>query len=250
MPDCRWIVIHQFLTGIEVRNPVPAYEKLGISLHYKYERLIRVEHELQCDDSLEPHEVVSSSHEHLKLFWELLRYRRGISLPSLSSHATKVEPVTNLPAEGTGFIGVPVSVVLVSSILMPDPEVFSEARSRLLAWLRLANDALDSSDINAIRNYYMIWEDSHPGWKTKHGPTEATNLKLTRDFVSHGEELGYEEVLAFIQRNLEPDTKQFDPTDRAQQRFVSSQRKSARSLIEEELDRVVRDSAKDTHPHG
>ena len=124
---------------------------------------------------------------------------------------------------------------------MPDPKVFSHVPARLLAWLRLANDASGSNDpVDAIRDYYMIWEDMHPAWKIQDGPAEATDLKLTRDFVSHGGKLKNKDVLDFVERNLGRRIEQFDPTDRAQQQFVSSQRKSARDLIEAELDKLLR----------
>mgnify|MGYP007084712070 CR=1 FL=1 len=95
---------------------------------------------------------------------------------------------------------------------MPDPKVFSHVPARLPAWLRLANDASDSNDpVDAIRDYYMIWEDLHPAWKIQDGPAEATDLKLTRDFVSHGGKLKNKDVLDFVERNLEDESNSLIP---------------------------------------
>lgn len=236
----RWKVVHRFSVGIDVQNIVMAYQDMAVSLHYDGNKLTRIEHELDCEDGLEPSQVINTSRHRLKLFLELLRYRRGISLPDISSAAEKLQLVNGTPLVGTGFVDVAVSVSICSSIVMPDPKVFSDAPARLLVWLRLANDASNSSDAAyAIRNYHMIWEDLHPAWEYKDGPTEATELKLVRDFVSHGKKLKNKDVLDLAERNLGRRIEQFDPTDRAQQQFVSSQRKSARNLIESELDKLL-----------
>lgn len=235
----QWKVIHQFLAGVEVQNPIPAYQNLVVSLHYEDNKLKLIEHELDCDDNLEPYQVVITSQERLKLFWELLRYRWGVSLPDIYSVAQKVEPANGSPAKSTGFVNIAATALICSSIVMPDPKVFSHAPSRLLVWLRLANDASDSGDAAyAIRNYYMIWEDLHLGSKVQDWPAEAKELKWVRDFVSHAK-IGNCDVLNFVERSLGRRIKQFDPNDSAQQQFVSSQRKSARSLIEAELDKLL-----------
>lgn len=236
----RWKVIHRFSVGVDVQNPITVYQNMAVSLYYDGNKLMRVEHELDCDDSLEPDQIVNASQEVLKLFWELLRYRRGISLPDIVSVAQKVQPANGSSPKSTGFADVTIRVLVCNSIVMPDPSVFSRAPARLLVWLRLANDASDSSDAtDAIRDYYMIWEDMHPAWRIQDGPTEATELKLVRDFVSHGKELTNPDVLELVKRKLGKPVKQFDPTDMAQQQFVSLHRMSARNLVETELNKLL-----------
>ena len=236
----RWKVIHRFLVGVDVQNPITVYQNMAVSLYYDGNKLMRVEHELDCDDSFELDQVVNASQEVLKLFWELLRYRRGTSLPDIVSVAQKVQPANSSLPEGISYVDVHIRALFCSSIVMPDPRVFSRAPARLLVWLRLANDASDSSDAtDAIRDYYMIWEDMHPAWRKQDGPTEATELKLVRDFVSHGKELDNRDVLELVKRKLGKPVKQFDPTDVAQQQFVGLHRTSARNLIEMELNKLL-----------
>lgn len=240
----QWKVIHRFSAGVDVQNPITAYQNMAVSLHYDGNKLMRIEHELDCEDGLEPGQVINTSRHHLKLFLELLRYRRGVSLPDISSVAEKLQPANGSPPVGRGFVDVAVNVLICSSIVMPDPKVFSHAPARLLVWLRLANDASDSSDAEyAIRNYYMIWEDLlqdlHPDWRIQDWPTEARELKWVRHFVSHGEKLRNHAVLDFVERELGKRIEQFDPTDMAQQQFVRSHCTSARNLVETELNKLL-----------
>ncbi len=235
----QWKVIHRFSDGVLVQNPITDYQNMGLSLCFKGNKLTCVEHDLDCDDKLEPHRVINISRERLELFWELLRYRRGISLPNICSVAQKVQTINGSPSKSAGSVGVASDILLCSSIFMPDPEVFSHAPPRLLVWLRLANDAFDSSDpAYSIRNYYMIWEDLHPDRNRKDWPAKANELRLTRHFVSHGGKL-WKEVRDFIERNLGKRVERYDPTDKTQKQFVSLQCESARNLIEAELDKSL-----------
>jgi len=237
----KWKVIHRFSEGVLVHNPIVGYRSIAVSLYYEDNKLMRVEHELEldCDDRIESTQVINNSKQCLELFWELLRYRRGVSLPDISSSAQKVEPVNGSPAKTTGSVGVALDARLCSPIVMPNPNVFAHPSSRLLVWLRLANDAFDSCNAAyAIRNYYMIWEDLHPYRNYKEWPAKANDLRLTRHFVSHGGQL-WKEVGKFIKRSLGRQIDQYDPTDSAQQQFVILQCKSARNLIETELDKLL-----------
>jgi hypothetical protein len=236
----RWKVVHEFSAGVDVQNPIVGYPSIGVSLYYNGNKLMRVEHELELDDNIEPDQVISTSRDDLKLFWELLQYRRGMSLPDIHRKVEKVQPADSSQPVGIGYKNIPTLFNLCLSVILPDPNVFSDTNNRLLVWLRLANDASGSDDAaDAIRNYYMIWEDWHPSWKIRNGPTEATELKLVRDFVSHGEELRNCHVLDFIKRKLGKPIKQFDPTDIAQQQLVALQRTEARNFIEKELNKLL-----------
>lgn len=233
----RWRVVHRFSTGIDVKNPVTAYPDVGILLFYEGNKLERIEHEFDTDDAVEANQVVNASHERLKLFWELLQFRRGLPLPAISSTAQELQTDGMSRPIGRGYADVAARVSICLLVVLPDPQFFSRRNSRLPVWLNLANDAATSANaIHSIRNYYMVWEDLHPAWKIQNGPTEATELKLIRDFVSHGKELRNRDVLKFIRSKLGKPIRQFDPTDLAQQQFLTLQNGAARKLIEKELD--------------
>ena len=232
----RWKVVHQFSEGIFVQNPTIGYPSIGVSLYYDGNKLMRVEHELEVDDELEPYRVVDTSRDALDLFWELLRYRRGISLPSTQRTASKIKPVDNSQPIGVGFADVTTRVAICLPVVMPDPSLFSHANSRLLVWLRLWNDASDSdSATDAIRNYYMILEDMYSDRKDNM-PTEVENLKLVRHLVSHGNK-PHRETREFVEKHLGKSIEKFDPTDKAQQQFIRSWRTSARNLVEMEINK-------------
>ena len=231
MPECKWIVMHQFSVGVEVRNPVSAYADLGLFLSYEAGRLVQVEHHLQCDALSDSHQVVDSSNEHLRLFWELLRYWYGVPLPSRSMHVRKSEPLASPPDGSTSSINLSLSALISGPILLPRPEVLVSPSSRLHVWLRLAINASESDDVNAIRNYYMIWEDWHSKHTSRAISQEANSLRLIRDFVSHGEPLNRVKLLEFL-KPLGEGTNQFDPTNSSHKRFVASQRESSRHLVE------------------
>ncbi len=123
---------------------------------------------------------------------------------------------------------------------MPNPTIFTTSNTRLLVWLRLANEARNATiHADAIRNYYMISEDMHGRPQPSAAPTAEIELKFIRDFVSHGEALRNCCLLAFIQQELGRPVDQYDPTDNDQQQFVHRQRQLARELIEGELNRLL-----------
>jgi hypothetical protein len=94
-------------------------------------------------------------------------------------------------------------------------------------------------DADAIRNYYMIWEDKHGKAELTNAPVAAVELRLVRNFVSHGGDLGDNAVLDLVERELGTSITRYDPTNGDQQRFVQKYRQQARQLIEDELDRLV-----------
>ena len=237
----RWKVSYTFSGAVDVQNPIVAYDSIGVSLYYNgNNKLIRVEHELDVDNLLEKYEVINTSQEQLKFFWELLHYQRGISLPISHLTVEIINPATGVRPIRTGVATIISHAAICRSIKMPDPRVFKLENNRLLVWFRLANEARDSkSAVDAIRNYYMIWEDSH-GVPTKaNAPKEAIELKFVRDFVSHGLKLENPELLKFIEDQFGKSINQFDPTDAVQQDFVNRYRTLGRNLVETELDRLL-----------
>jgi hypothetical protein len=126
---------------------------------------------------------------------------------------------------------------------MPKAEVFTNSDYRLLVWLRLANEARNAaSSANAIRNYYMIWEDEHGTPEGTNAQTEALELKFVRHFVSHGEKLVDSKLLDFLKKQIGKHTEQYDPTDSTHQVLVERYRAIGRTLIESELECLINET--------
>jgi hypothetical protein len=240
----RWKVSYSFSSPVIVQSPVSAYSHLGISLHYEHDtQLLRVEHDFYADEKTEAIKVIIKSQDQLKLFWELLHYQRGIPLPINDISATKLDP-EGLPRIHTGMTSIMSRASICKAIVMRDEKVFIRNDNRLLVWLWLANKArhfIDTPDgnVDAIRNYYMIWEDLYgePNKNTK--PVEAWELKLIRDLVSHGYKLGNKELRKLTKAQCGKPVNQFDPTDSVQQSLVHRYRTIGRELVEAELDRMM-----------
>jgi hypothetical protein len=204
---------------------------------------VRVEHDFYTEDKTEPIKVMISSQDRLKLFWELLHFQRGIPLRINDISATKLDYEELAPIH-TGMTSIMSRVTICKSTVMPDDKVFMRNNNRLHVWLWLANKArhfIDTPDgsADAIRNYYMIWEDLHgePNENTK--PVEAWELKLIRDLVSHGYKLGNKELRKLTKAQCGKPVNQFDPTNSVQQSLVHRYRTIGRELVEAELDRMM-----------
>jgi hypothetical protein len=246
----RWRVCYSFSSPVDVQGPVSAYSNLGVSLYYDESgaKLVRVEHELETDDMYERSQVVDKSQENLKSFWELLEYLRGLPLP-INDRSAKLENGKGALATHTATFSTQARFSLCEVIRMPDSKVFKRPDNRLLVWLWLANKARDFSetpdgDANAIRNYYMIWEDLPDRAKDDDTRIRASGLKCVRNFVSHGE------VFRGVRKRLKDECKKiqadytgrvnrFDPTDKVHRDLVHQYRTIGRELVKRELDRII-----------
>lgn len=229
---------------VDVGNVITEYPDLGLSLAYDADnKLVRVDHYISYESNLTEDELVAMSQSHLKLFWELMHFRRGLPL-QVSKHS-----VERLQADGsrisphTNIVSIQSRAAICRSITMPAPRFFTSAASRFPAWLRLANEARDAPPVDAVRNYYMIWEDIHGTPTRTNAPAEALELKFVRDFVSHGESLKNSDLLTFLELKLGRHTRQFDPTDRSHRDLVNLYRTKARTLIESEIERLITETA-------
>jgi hypothetical protein len=243
--SARWEIIYKIPEGIFVKNQVVNYKNLGISLNYENDKLISIIHELNSEEEHNSAKVKEESEQHLQLFFEFLKYMRGIDLPKMNISVQKIQSLDDSTTIKTGFVNLTACVSICASIPMPESDIFTETTdSRLLVWLTLANDARKSENpAHAIRNYYMIWEDMQQEPEIQDLPVEANNLRLTRHFVSHGGELNNNQVITFVSNAIGKQVKRYDPTDNQQREFINSQRCSARHLIEKliqnELDKLV-----------
>jgi hypothetical protein len=186
---------------------------------------------------------VIKSQEELMLFWEVLHFRRGIPLPISNTSAIKLDPEEIAPVYPR-MQDAQTRFGLCNAIVMPHDQVFMRTANRLLVWLWLANKArhtIDTPDGNAdaIRNYYMIWEDLYGIPDVKTTPKEAFELKLIRDLVSHGYKLGNKELRKLTMNQYGRAINQFDPTDRVHQCLVGQYRTIGRELVERELDQKI-----------
>ncbi len=123
---------------------------------------------------------------------------------------------------------------IIHAVRLPEEEKILNAPGRLLAWLRLANDSRRPATAqDALRNYYMIWEDMHG----RPGPGDrGEELKFVRDFASHAK-VENPALRAFLRRELGEDAPQFDPSNQKHAAYLERRRDWARSLVEAEIDR-------------
>jgi hypothetical protein len=231
-----WKVSHIFRVPMEYESGPTTYPALGATLVLKDAKISQVDHELAAEDSVPRGEIVEISTQQLSILWDAIIYVSGY--PALQANRT-VKPLGN--AAGSSPLSTNLQTLVgqssvVRRLRLPDETRLLSLTGRLHVWLRLANDARPpASPIDAIRNYYMIWEDMHGRPATAGSPEQE--LKFIRDFVSHGEILTRRPLLTFLQRQVGPGTRQYDPSNPIHQRFVEKRREWARKLVESEINR-------------
>jgi hypothetical protein len=230
----KWNVSHHFLGGLHIRRKIKGYNKLGISLKYTNNKLMSLEHEVIYKDSMEPNEVIAKSLEQLKLFLEILHYLRGVPF-DIKSTANKLEAA---PLLSTSITNVSIDIKLSANIILPKLKTLLKPPDRLLTWVKLANDALDSTDNEfAIRNYYMIWEDMKADSSIDNWPPEANDLRQIRNFVSHGGKLR-KATCTFVESKLGMKIERYDPSVPAVMELVRLCRITAQNLIDSEMEKI------------
>ena len=233
MPS-KWRVTHYLREPLPYASGPTTYAEEGITLVLEAGKIARLEHELTVEaDNPSESEVVVESHQRLTLLREILEFKshgaahmsrqtavcldkppesRGLTLPMLTFSAT-------------GTVRTPIDM----------PDALPKQSTRLAVWLRLANLArLAPSPADAIRNYYLIWEDKRG--RPKSGPGAV--LKLVRDFVSHGK-VNNPDLLALLEREIGRPVTQYDPHDPDQARFLERHRRSIRQLIAREIEQML-----------
>lgn len=196
------------------------------------------------DSKLDETQVMNESNIELRPFWNLLQYRYGLPLSATSNKIQKLgeDNISNI--HYTGFLSIAISTLICCpSIKMPDTNIYLDPDSRLSIYLLLANDALEKeSNINAVRNYYIILEDIYlecsDGGKSL--SQEIIELKHVRDFISHSKITRNRKLLDFLAENLGDRIDSYDPSDINHQNLVKKYRNIGFRLVEQEINKLIK----------
>lgn len=233
-----WKVSHHLQTQILYQSGPTIYPTLGVTLILQDSAISQVDHKLSANDQLSETDVIELSTQQLAVVWELINYRWGYPVQVAHRSVERLGPALGASLTRTHLQTITARAAIVHPIQLPEEASLLRSETRLRVWLRLANDARPPThSVDAIRYYYMVWEDMHgrPG-RAAAGSAEE-ELKFIRDFVSHGEELTYGPLLTFLKRKLGKETKTFDPHDPLHQNFVEQRREWARMLVESQIDK-------------
>ena len=221
--------------------PVPfkagprSYPTFGIELVGDGVSTTGIDHVLDVGDQLSKPEVVDRSTQEISTLIEVIRFRSGycdVVSQNIGPSATTpgIQPSTTT---WTHIMG---GAALQLPLESPPEASLTSAPLRLRVWLKLAADARTMSSPDAIRNYYMVWEDM--GIPSPHG-SEGEELKFIRDFVSHGRALDRPRPLAFLQREFGRSVSHFDPHDPDHLTFLDGRRQWARTLVEAQINNLL-----------
>jgi hypothetical protein len=238
----HWRVHHRLAKPIALANAVAKYPALGIELTAADGCLVGIVHVLAANDVHDRHAAILASKKLLALLLDVMEFSRGESIAIAESRPELIEAAsqrTGAKLAGTSTVGVSASVV--RPVRLPTEARLLAAPARLAVWLRLANDAARSdSPADAVRNYYMIWEDMYG--RPDSAVPDAYRLKLVRDFVSHGEVLKNSDVLDLLEQELGTGVVQYDPTNHGHVKLVERTRRVGQKLIEVELMQLLGES--------
>ena len=79
----------------------------------------------------------------------------------------------------------------------------------------------------------MIWEDMHSNGVSQ--GSQEQELKFIRHFVSHGAALQDRRLIEFLEREIQPGTRQYDPSNQSHRAFIERRREWARRLVEDQV---------------
>jgi hypothetical protein len=223
---------------MEYESGPTSYPTLGATLILDGSNISQVDHELTAEDSVSASEIAELSTQQLSILWDVIIYVSGNPARQADRRVQRVGTATAMSPLSTNLRTQTGQSAIAHSVRLPSEAGLLPPNGRLHAWLRLANEARPpASPMDAIRNYYMIWEDMRRRPTTT--GSEEEELKFTRDFVSHGEPLKNKSLLAFLQRELGPGTQQYDPSNPIHQRFVEQRGEWARRLVESEINKYL-----------
>jgi len=232
-----WIVTHDLQQPIPVVSKVDSYPNLGIGLEYDISGyLVRIQHKFETHHDIKEADVPRLSERQLGKFLEIIEFFYGFP-PKIAQQRVKAQKPVSDSSSSIGFISISMGAYIVDQVRLPAEQTLDDDYPRLTALLHLFNAARPpASDDEAVRLYYLIWEDLH-GTPSSCGSTlREQRLKFTRDFVSHGYALTRnKQAISFIESSLNQKIKAFDPTDPDHITFVTRQRLEAETLIREEL---------------
>lgn len=226
-----WKVSHHLSQTIEYGSGPTAYPNVGVNLILEDGKFIRIDHEFCGETAMSDDAAIALSLIELATLLELLRYRWGYPVVPSRQTATKGSG----GASTTNRATISGRSAIVHRVRLPNETVLA-APNRLRVWLRLANEARQPTPVgDAIRYYYMIWEDMYGEPTTP----ESRELKFIRHFVSHGGVLGDPNLCQFLGTEIGKPTNQYDPHDPDHQNFLERSRDWARLLVEAEIEKYL-----------
>ena len=231
-----WCVSYNFDPGLPIKDQVSGYRKIGLNLSYADSKLIKIDHYTKDEEGSTHDEVIQKSGRELGLLWEILEYRYGIPVRA-KKITTQIRPGASYQ---TSSVPTSFGAILVKPIILPNENRLASHDHQLTTWLKFANHARNTSDhAEAIRLYYIIIEGIKGRPRTESHSIAEIELKHTRDFVSHGESLKNKKLLDFLKGEFGYDVSRYCPYDHRHIAFMSQQRKKARKIIEEELNKII-----------
>lgn len=237
---CDWKVRYVLGNRIPITGAVPGYPKLGLTFIAGTEGISEYHHTFSAPDELQHEGVLAESQRRLALFVEYLEYRYGIAIQIQQWTTEKVPVDASTPAKKTGSAALDMRVALVCSVELPSESLLLTSRPRLLSLLRFANDARRAPvDADAVKGYFMIWEDLHEAEDRSIWPLEALRLSYCRDFISHGVPMNRPRVSAYLESSLGKGVTKFDPVNEQHRKFVKEHRTFGRTLIEAEIEKTL-----------
>jgi hypothetical protein len=234
-----WKVSYRLAAPLAVTASVDGYPNLGLKFTYDGDgKLSWIEHTFDTDVS-EP-EVYDESDRRLGFLWEYLHFRSGLPVMKAQQTRELVEQAAGQRRTGSGRIVLPRGF----EVILPVEWIREEGLERLarehlmVLWLHFANQAkMTKSDAEAIRLYFVIWED----WRDQSSALaddRAVRLEFTRHFLSHAR-INSAKGLAFLAEQLGAGVDRYDPTARDHQIFIRRMREEAFDLIRTELSRRI-----------
>jgi hypothetical protein len=230
-----WKISHVFKLGVPYQSGPRSYPRLGIDLVGDGASITGIDHVIDVDDRFSKPEVLDLSTREISLLIELIRFRSGYCDLASQSISPRAATSGTRPS-ATTWTYITGNSAIQQPLQSPTEASLASAPPRLRVWLRLAADAMTMSSPDAIRNYYMIWEDM--GIPSPVG-SAGEELKFIRHFVSHGGTLTKPALLAFLQREFRKPVSLYDPHDTDHVVFLDGRRGWARNLVEAEINRLL-----------
>lgn len=236
----RWKVTYTLKLPVTISSSHQGYSGLRVRFCFDTDnKLVELEHELDTEDSESGDRVLEESGRRLHLLFEAMNFRHGARLIVGSRNAEKTSIIPGGSAT-TQYLDIQqkLDAQLFKAIRAPSESSISDETNRLNVWLVLANTARDTADdVNALRNYFLVLEDRHSGSQQK--PSNYSQIKYARHFVSHGGSLGDPNLLSFLQTEFGVLVNQYDPSNKDHQQFVRKWRAEARTLVESEIESLL-----------
>ncbi len=232
-----WKANYRLAAPLAVTTSVEGYPSLGLGFVYDGNgRLSWIEHVFETDVPEE--DIYAESDRRLRFLWEYLHFCSGLPVVKAQETRELVEQPPDGPRRRSGRIVLSAAGEVELPVQwVPEETLRAISSDQLLVlWLHFANQAkMTKSDAEAIRLYFLIWEDWHAQGTA---PGDDRGLKFTRNFLSHAR-IDDKNVLACLASHLGAGTDRYDPVNQAHQTFVRKMRGEAFDLVRAELSRRI-----------